>query len=209
MKFSCLFVSLMMMVSGPMSYAARPTASDPEPEVNMMDELDPYAPNINEILEQMDAFEREHGEAVRFDLDVMTALKADCYRQACAVYAQVSKSSQSLSLYVNGVLQGVWPASTGVPGRGTPDFDRHPDGRIYTRYTSTRYPGGDYLNLGNMPYAVFIQGGFAIHGTGRGNWRYLGQRASHGCIRVHPDNARLFNALVRQYGVRNTWITVY
>ena len=103
------------------------------------------------------------------------------------------------------------------PHRGTPNFDKHPDGRIYNAYTSTKFPGGNYIvtvngkkvGLGNMPYAVFIRGGFAIHGTGTGNWPKLGRVASHGCIRIHPDNARLFNALVRQYGVSNTWITVH
>jgi lipoprotein-anchoring transpeptidase ErfK/SrfK len=59
-----------------------------------------------------------------------------------------------------------------------------------------------------MPYAVFIEGGFAIHGTMRSNWKYLGQRASHGCVRLHPDNAFIVNRLVRQYGVENTWIQV-
>lgn len=59
-----------------------------------------------------------------------------------------------------------------------------------------------------MPYAVFIEGGFAIHGTTVGNFKYLGTRASHGCIRLHPDNGRIFNHLVRQYGIRDTWVTV-
>jgi hypothetical protein len=52
------------------------------------------------------------------------------------------------------------------------------------------------------------RGGFAIHGTGRGNWRKLGNKASHGCIRVHPDNALIFNRLVRENGIKNVWITV-
>jgi len=73
---------------------------------------------------------------------------------------------------------------------------------------SSKFPGGDYNGLGNMPYAVFVDGGFAIHGTTRGNWPLLGQVASHGCIRVHPDNGFIFNRLVRQHGVKNTWITI-
>jgi len=59
-----------------------------------------------------------------------------------------------------------------------------------------------------MPYAVFISGGYAIHGTTRGNWSRLGKPASHGCIRLHPDNGQIFNVLVRRNGISNVWITV-
>ena len=104
--------------------------------------------------------------------------------------------------------QAVWPVSTGINGRNTPNFETHPNGRIYDRYTSKKFPGGDFNGLGNMPYAVFISGGFAIHGTGKGNWPKLGSRASHGCIRLHPDNALIFNRLVRKNGISEVWITV-
>ena len=90
----------------------------------------------------------------------------------------------------------------------TPNFDRHPDGRFYDYYDSTKYPGGDYKGLGNMPYAVFIEGGFALHGTPQGNWPWLGRPASHGCVRQHPDDAFRLNRLVRATGVANVWITV-
>ena len=150
-------------------------------------------------------YENETGFSSHMDNESIL-MDSGCVRENCAVWADVVKSEQRLYLYVNGNLQGTWAVSTGIPGRSTPDFDTHPDGRIYTAYTSTKFPGGDYHGLGNMPYAVFISGGFAIHGTpfiGR-----LGERASHGCVRVHPDNARAFNQLVRANGVRNTWITV-
>ena len=135
-------------------------------------------------------------------------LPETCVREQCEVWAQVVRSTQTMYLYIRGQLQGTWKISSGIPGRGTPNFDKHPDGRIYDRYTSLKFPGGDYQGLGNMPYAVFISGGFAIHGTAQSNWKRLGSKASHGCIRIHPDNAYYFNRLVRQVGVRYTWITV-
>ena len=131
-----------------------------------------------------------------------------CFRQECAVWARVVKSEQKLHLYVNGQLVNSWLVSTGAPGHGTPNFDTHPNGRIYDAYSSKKFPGGDYKGLGNMPYAVFISGGFAIHGTTAGNFPKLGKPASHGCIRVHPDNGKIFNRLVREHGIKNTWITV-
>lgn len=175
---------------------------------NVLDELNPFAPNIEEQLQMLDEqYEEETGKSP-FQLDLPNLFGSSCVREQCPVYLDISKSSQSAYLYVNGVFQGEYLVSTGVPGRDTPDFDKHPDGRIYDKYTSTKFPGGDYNGLGNMPYAVFIRGGFAVHGTGQSNWKKLGTKASHGCIRMHPDNAYFFNRLVRSYGVSNTWIRV-
>lgn len=132
----------------------------------------------------------------------------DCYRSSCKVWAEVIKSSQTLNLYIDGNLEMSWLVSTGKPGSETPKFDRHPTGPIYDKYSSKSYPGGDYMGLGNMPYAVFIKGGYATHGTPEDNWKNLGKKASHGCIRSHPDNGKLFNRLVREHGIHQTWITV-
>ncbi|WP_413943566.1 L,D-transpeptidase [Bdellovibrio sp. HCB-162] len=179
---------------------------------NMIEDLNPFDPNVEEVLRHYDEiYEEETGQPSHlpdesFINDIIGF--ASCYRSECAVWAQVVKSSQRLYLYVHGRLADSWPVSTGKAGYTTPNFDRHPNGRIYDRYTSTKYPEGDYNGLGNMPYAVFIAGGFALHGTPRGNWPNLGRPASHGCIRMHPDNAYRFNRLVRSNGIQNVWITV-
>lgn len=83
-----------------------------------------------------------------------------------------------------------------------------PTGPVFTHYTSKKFPGGDFQGLGNMPYAVFVKGGYAIHGTTPGNFARLGHPASHGCIRLHPENAKVFYELVVRVGLRNTWVTV-
>ena len=57
-----------------------------------------------------------------------------------------------------------------------------------------------------MPHSIFFLGGYAIHGTGY--VKSLGRPASHGCIRLHPQNAsRLFN-LVRKHGMKSTRIVI-
>jgi len=174
-----------------------------------LDELDPYDPNIESILSDIDQdYMEQTGISPFLEQDYLQFVSTGCRRDTCKVWALVDRSTQTLTLYVDGNQQATWKVSTGTPGRDTPNFDKHPDGRIYDRYTSTKFPGGDYKNLGNMPYAVFISGGFAIHGTGTGNWSKLGRRASHGCIRLHPDNGYAFNRLVRQAGISNVWITV-
>ncbi len=191
---------------------ANQQASEMPEEVNALDELNPFDPEIEQTLRAYDEeYENETGISAFLEDSGLSAIPffdSGCYRQSCAVWARVIRSSQSMELYVDGSLVGTYDVSTGTKGFTTPKFDRHPNGRIYDKYTSTKYPGGDYAGLGNMPYAVFIQGGFAIHGTGKGNWSKLGSPASHGCIRLHPDNAKYFNRLVRQNGIKQTWITV-
>lgn len=194
------------------SVEALPIQPAPTAEVetvsNSMDELDPFAENIDETLNEMDQKYFEETGLSPFVETLMKPMGPACSRATCPIWVKVDKSEQRLYLYRNGSLEATWPVSTGTAGRTTPNFDRNPNGRIYDRYTSTKFPGGDYKGLGNMPYAIFIQGGFAIHGTGTSNWRKLGQTASHGCIRIHPDNAYYLNRLVRQAGIYQTWITV-
>lgn len=46
-----------------------------------------------------------------------------------------------------------------------------------------------------MPYSIFFNGGYAIHGSYEIS--RLGSPASHGCIRLHPQNAAELFALVK------------
>ena len=174
---------------------------------NLLDELDPAAPGIEEKLQEMDeAYFKMTGESPFLVKD--QSIQDACYKDTCPVWSRVSLKEQLMYIYIDGQLQYVWPTSTGKRGYKTPYLNQNPNGRIYDSYSSTIYPGGDYNGLGNMPYAVFIRGGYAIHGTTEGNWRKLGKRASKGCIRLHPDNGFIFNRLVRSAGVQSSWVSV-
>lgn len=197
MKISNIFLSLVVFVSGVMAHAQGST----------FDELDPFAADIEDQLEQLDQDYFDSTGEMPFLWDVFS--KSGCQRATCKVWLQVSRSNQRAYLHVDGKHIATWLVSTGAIGSGTPNFDRHPNGRIYDTYTSKKFPGGDYNGLGNMPYAIFIEGGFAVHGTAKSNWAKLGSRASHGCIRMHPDNAKTFNRLVREHGIYKVWVTVH
>ena len=57
-----------------------------------------------------------------------------------------------------------------------------------------------------MPYSIFFHEGYAIHGTVY--LSRLGQRASHGCVRLHPNNAATLFALVQARGMAVTTIMI-
>lgn len=176
-------------------------------EQNIMDELNPLDPNIDQILEQMDKNYIEQTGKSPFALPSFLEA-ADCQKFDCPLYVQIHKSEQKMYVYINGSLVHTWLVSTGVKNSKTPNFEGKPNGRIYDKYSSKASPGGDYKGLGNMPYAVFIYNGYAIHGTTVGNFSKLGTPASHGCVRLHADNGFIFNRLVRSQGVFNTWVSI-
>lgn len=136
------------------------------------------------------------------------AVTNDCREENCYLYVEIIKSRQMLFLYLDGELKDSFAVSTGIKNYQTPEFNVKPSGPIFSRYTSRKFPGGNYKGLGNMPYAVFVKGGYAIHGTTQGNIPFLGREASHGCIRLHPDNARVFYELVKLVGLFDTWVKV-
>jgi lipoprotein-anchoring transpeptidase ErfK/SrfK len=115
------------------------------------------------------------------------------------VLAHVDLSEQKMELYVDDRLVDVFPVSTGRMGYGTPPGDYHAEW-ITAFWRSRKY------HYAPMPWSVFFHGGYAIHGTTE-VWR-LGQPASHGCIRLRPDNAKIFYTLVLQNGNENTTITI-
>lgn len=175
---------------------------------NILDEWDPKDPQVQEKLEQLDQdYFEATGQPAFLGWELFSPTDG-CRRMDCPLWVYVRKSTQRMYVYQNNQLVETWKISSGASGYETPDFDRHPNGRIYDEYSSTKYPGGDYRGLGNMPYAVFIEGGYAIHGTVESNWKYLGRRASHGCIRLHPSHAYQLNRWVRQLGISQVWITV-
>lgn len=179
------------------------------------EEFDPYAPDADEQLRQYEEEANRLGEDIYPQGRNHSLFKAagGCYQSSCAVWAVVSRSEHRMDLFVHGEHYRSCAASTGRPGHRTPAFEGPPTGRIHWAYSSRTYPGGNYVHrgqgMGNMPFAVFFLPRVAIHGTPKGNWKYLGKKAaSHGCIRVHPDCAIDFRQLVLDAGIRNVWISV-
>jgi hypothetical protein len=58
-----------------------------------------------------------------------------------------------------------------------------------------------------MPHSIFFTGqGHAIHGSLY--VKSLGRRASHGCVRLAPDNAAKLYSLVEKAGMKNTTVVL-
>ena len=111
----------------------------------------------------------------------------------------ISKSQQRLSVTIDGAEAYRWPVSTGRRGHETPAGKFRPI-RLERHWYSHEY------GMTPMPWAVFFHRGYAVHGTMEAY--NLGHAASHGCVRLRPDNASTLFSLVRQQGTGNTRIVV-
>ena len=89
--------------------------------------------------------------------------------------------------------------STGRSGFDTPTGDFHPTWLDKVHVSKT-------YEDAKMPYAVFFTDGYAIHATEA--LGHLGHVASHGCVRLAPQNAELFFDMVKTYGKWNTKIVI-
>lgn len=119
--------------------------------------------------------------------------------QAARLVAQIDLSSQTMTVSQNGAVKYRWKVSTGRKGYRTPTGSYSP------KWLSKNHRSRKYNNA-PMPYSVFFRGGYAVHGTY--DLKRLGRVASHGCIRLHPDNAAKFFSLVQRNGNSNTRIVI-
>ncbi|MDP9630806.1 UNVERIFIED_ORG: lipoprotein-anchoring transpeptidase ErfK/SrfK [Ensifer adhaerens] len=118
---------------------------------------------------------------------------------AANLVAKISLSSQTMVVKQNGVVMYRWKVSTARKGYVTPK------GSWKAKWLSRNHRSKKYDDT-PMPYAVFFNGGYAVHATY--DVKRLGRPASHGCVRLHPNNAAEFFALAREHGLKNTRIVI-
>ncbi len=115
------------------------------------------------------------------------------------IVAKVSISEQKMRVMVDGRQAFEWKVSTAGKGYVTPTGSFKPT-RMHEMWYSKKYDNAP------MPHSVFFHGGYAVHATP--HVKRLGRPASHGCIRLHPDNAQDFFELVKAFGPQNTEIVI-
>ncbi|MBE0694636.1 MAG: L,D-transpeptidase [Aquamicrobium sp.] len=111
----------------------------------------------------------------------------------------IDLSAQTMRVETDGRAIYHWPVSTARKGYRTPTGTFRPQ-RLERMWYSTIY------HRSPMPWSIFFHRGYAIHGTTE--VKNLGRPASHGCVRLHPDNARTLFELVLAYGKGKTSIVI-
>jgi len=106
------------------------------------------------------------------------------------IVVTVDKTAQRLTVEVDGSARYRWPVSTARRGYRTPNGTYRPQW-LARKWFSRQY------DWSPMPYSIFFNGGYAIHGSYE--IAHLGRPASHGCIRLHPENAAVLFGLVKNH----------
>ena len=132
--------------------------------------------------------------AIAFACASMTALAS----ARAEIVITVDKTAQRLSVEVDGAHRYDWPVSTARWGYRTPNGSYRPE-RLARKWFSRKY------DWSPMPWSIFFDEGYAIHGSYEIS--HLGRPASHGCIRLHPNNAKILFELVQQH-TKDTRIVV-
>lgn len=131
-------------------------------------------------------------------LIALTAAVALATPVAAAVVITIDKSTQRMTVAVDGVQKYHWPVSTGAKGYTTPSGS-------YTAFRMEKDHFSEEWDDAPMPHSIFFtHQGHAIHGS---NSR-LGVPLSHGCVRLSPQNAATLYNLVERKGLYSTRVIV-
>ena len=112
----------------------------------------------------------------------------------------IDKSSQTMTVDVDGNTRYVWSVSTGAAGHDTPSGQFKPF-RMEADHFSKEWDDAP------MPHSIFFtMQGHAIHGST--HLKAIGTPASHGCVRLEPKNAAVLFDLVKQQKMANTRVVL-
>jgi len=116
------------------------------------------------------------------------------------VVIRVNKTTQRMTVTVDGAERYSWPVSTGLTDYATPTGSFTPSRLVKVHYSKE-------WDDAPMPHSIFFtDSGHAIHGSQA--IRRLGTPASHGCVRLAPENAKVLFSLVKAEGLGSTRIEV-
>jgi len=128
------------------------------------------------------------------------ALLALAHPARADVLIEVDKTRQQMTVTVDGDPRYIWPVSTGQSGYDTPV------GEFKASHMERHHFSREWDDA-PMPHSIFFtQDGHAIHGSY--HVKNLGRPASHGCVRLAPDNAATLFALVKAQGVKNARVVL-
>ena len=129
-----------------------------------------------------------------------SALQATLTPVPSSILINIDKASQRMTVSVDGTERYDWPVSTGQRGYSTPSG-------AYTANSMNEIWYSKQWDNAPMPHAIFFtKKGHAIHGTNE--VKRLGKPASHGCVRLSPQNAATLYALVAETGLENTQVVL-
>jgi len=190
---------LAVMLTFPASAEPTPTGSPPQAESSApTGENGTNAPSAPHDATEPDAA-ADDPDGTPDHNDAATA-PAAADKPKSTILIDIDKSTQEMTVFVDGVQQYSWPVSTGMRGHSTPSG-------TYTASSMNEMWYSKQWDNAPMPHAIFFtKQGHAIHGTM--DEKRLGNAASHGCVRLSRANATTLFTLVKATGLENTQVVL-
>ena len=117
-----------------------------------------------------------------------------------SILIAIDKTTQKMSVFIDGTKKYDWRVSTGRPGYSTPSG-------TYTATSMNEVWYSKEWDNAPMPHAIFFMtDGHAVHGSYE--VKSLGKPVSHGCVRLAPQNASIPYAMVGKNGLKNTQVVL-
>jgi hypothetical protein len=139
-----------------------------------------------------------HCRAIAFFVAFVAVLTVT--RAEASVLITINKSTQRMTVAVDGVERWNWAVSTGRIGYDTPN------GSFTALWMEADHFSKEWDDA-PMPHSIFFtQKGHAIHGSY--DTSHMGAPASHGCVRLAPANAAKLYVLVGEQGLPNTTVVL-
>ena len=133
-------------------------------------------------------------------LSIIAAALVSATPAAADLLITIDKAQQRMIVVKDDAPLYDWPVSTGQRNYDTPAGTFKPF-RMEADHYSREWDDAP------MPHSIFFtQIGHAIHGSF--DTKRLGRPASHGCVRLHPSNAKILFRLVRTEKMANTRIVL-
>lgn len=117
--------------------------------------------------------------------------------------AKSGSTAQTAQVYFEGQYYTTYEVST-----GRERMEKAPSGKVYRSVTPEGwfrpilFSPNHYSRTWDAPmkWAVFFNGGIALHATTRSHYDELGRRASGGCVRLREDDAEELYHLIKNAG---------
>ena len=224
--FACLLVLAFAL---PAMAETRPTAADPEthavkpeskPESSVQEskpDSSTQEPNAGENAGSAAAGAKPEGEGAKTGTPLEPATGAEANAPVAVpnrkpdaaeaakpagkpILVNIDKTTQEMTVFVDGIEEHRWPVSTGSYGYTTPSGS-------YTATSMNEIWYSKQWDNAPMPNSIFFtKKGHAIHGSKE--VKKLGTPASHGCVRLSPKNAKTLYTLVEANGLENTQVVI-
>lgn len=137
---------------------------------------------------------------IALPLAAVAILVAAFQAASARLLIEIDKTTQRMVVSRDGERLHVWPVSTGLRSYATPSGQ-------FTPFRMERDHYSREWDDAPMPHSIFFtRDGHAIHGTT--HVRQIGRPASHGCVRLEPENARMLFEMVRREGMGNTRVVL-